>query len=513
MNRLDGIVIRSLAAAAVCAVFATAVVAQDTGAESIEQFVGRKDSWNALVGATFRLEGRLGGRFGGRIRFEKCELDFYLKAGLPALPRDATSAEVQGSIINKDGKLAFEVTEIRKRETDVATLNTMRSKIDSGKADEWYRVANWAEKRGRFYDDPDLVSRVSGLREAGMMTEYRRLKPDDIAGLLDLSKRANQFGLGDSLGWRFTHEACRLELTKVRRDPKGDESVVLNRIVKDLPGADVPLTADDEPTRKSYQASPQAVYVEADPELRKKLHRALYVEVLLARIERDAHPDGKNGDEIADRIQKQLPELKPLADQYRQKTITFLTSRLDTLSRDDMLSLVARYTSQKRDDDARKVQLEWLKAQEPGRRQRGAQGLVDLADDYSKLLKDEKTATALYEEAYRLNPEMEEPVKWLTDHDLVLVDGRWIPEEIAPKTPEDRYAAAIREGRVVEGMTSAQVREALGARPASVVREASRAKVTELWVYPSQGLVVELVKPAASADAIVKQVTSIDRAD
>ena len=87
--------------------------------------------------------------------------------------------------------------------------------------------------------------------------------------------------------------------------------------------------------------------------------------------------------------------------------------------------------------------------------------------------------------------------------------NRRLPKELAPQTPEDRFAAAIREGRVVEGMSAAQVREALGSRPTSVVREASRSKVTEMWIYQTQGLVVELTKSATSAEPVVRSVSSI----
>jgi hypothetical protein len=153
--------------------------------------------------------------------------------------------------------------------------------------------------------------------------------------------------------------------------------------------------------------------------------------------------------------------------------------------------------------------MEWLKAQESQRRKSGATGLLQLADDYVRLVGDLPSATIFAEEAWKANPDSPEASEWMTAHKLVYYGEHWIPADSVPAEPVDEFSIAIREGRVIAGMTEAQVRQALGAKPTSVVREATRAKISELWVYSNQGIVISLVRPLSQKEATVDKVNSI----
>jgi hypothetical protein len=485
--------------------------AQSGRAESIEEFMSRESRWPELVDADFRLEGRVRLVAPKELRFKGCNLEFRLRPGLPALPRDTAVVEVEGSLIREGGVLLFDVTHARKRDDDLAVLSSKQVRIDSSDPAAWFELADWAGGRGAFYQDKELLAKAASFRETALMMEYRRLKANDIDGLLALADRSKQLKVSDSFIWRFIHEACRLELSHLRRDPKADDASLTNRIRTQLPGATDPLAAEDLPLREKYNASPEQVYIDADETLRKKLHRILYLDVLLAHIERDAKRDGSNGESIADRIQQQLPELTELASSYRQKELAYLTSRVTRLSREQMLELSKRYTGLKRPDDAHRITAEWLKSQEPTRRSEGPTALMSLADDYRLLLDDQKTSVALAEEAWRSDPELAEPKAWLEARGLVLHDGRWISADAVPAPTEDPFEAAIREGRVERGMQAEQVRQALGAAPTSILRTASREKISELWVYRSAGLVITLARAGSQGEAIVENVDSISR--
>jgi hypothetical protein len=134
---------------------------------------------------------------------------------------------------------------------------------------------------------------------------------------------------------------------------------------------------------------------------------------------------------------------------------------------------------------------------------------MQLADDYVELLKDDSTAKMLYQDAWLANPKAPEPTAWLSSHGMVLDGNQWVPKSSAPRVAEDRYAQAIQEGRVTPGMSSDQARAALGARPTSIVRQAARGKVSELWIYRNEGLVVSLVRDTGEATAKVESVSSI----
>src|SRR5690606_23175578 len=127
-----------------------------------------------------------------------------------------------------------------------------------------------------------------------------------------------------------------------------------------------------------------------------------------------------------------------------------------------------------------------------------------LADDYVQLLNDERTAITLYQSAWIANPRSTEASDWLKKRGLVLEGSRWIPAASRSSPMTDRFAQAIQEGQVLTGMTGEQARAAMGARPSSVVRQASRSKVAELWIYKNEGLVITLLRAAGERDAIVE---------
>ncbi|HVJ86939.1 MAG TPA: hypothetical protein VM452_14900 [Caulifigura sp.] len=495
--------------AAVLSPLTVSIAAAQEETESIQKFVARKDNWSALTGARFVLEGRIGVVSPQTIQFERCDLTFRLKSGAPTLPRETRVAEVTGTIVREGSRLYFDVDSIRRRDSDVETLRARRGRLESSRPEAWYGLADWAAGRAEFYQDSELRMKAEELREIGLTAELRRLKSDDTAGHLALAKRASDWNLDQGIGWKFIHDACRHELNKARRDPANDGSYVLTLVQKNLPGASSPLKKEDEPLRQAYDTNPAETYSRADTDTRFKLHRALFVQVLRALIEKNADPDGKNGYAIAARISQQIPELEELADSYRKKELTSLKSRVISLSRDELLDYSKKLTDRKQEADAKQAKQDWLRSREPGARVAGPRARMQLAEDYLQLLGDEKTARALYESAWNANPQSPEAIEWLTAHGLMLDNGRWVAGTASAKSSEDRFAQAIQEGQVLPGMSGEQARAAMGARPASVVRQASRGKVTELWIYKTEGLVVTLTRGKDETVPRVEDVASI----
>ncbi|HVJ67610.1 MAG TPA: hypothetical protein VM510_06485 [Caulifigura sp.] len=480
--------------------------AQDE-AESIQKFVARKDQWSALTGARFVLEGRVGVVSPQSLQFDRCDLTFRLKPGTSPLPRDTRVAEVTGTLTREGTRLYFDVDSLRRRDNDLETLRGRRSRIDSTRPEAWYGLADWAIGRGEFYQDNELKKKAEELREIGLTAESRRLKPDDSAGLFALAKRAADWNLEQGIGWKFAHDACRADLSRASTDEARDK--VLSSVVKGLPGASSPLKKEDEPLRQAYERNYAETYANADTDTRFKLHRALYIKILLQKIEREADREGKNGYAIAGRISQQIPELEDVAETYRKKELAYLKSRVTELPRDALLDYAKKLTERRQEADAKLAKQDWLRAREGAARVAGPRGLMQLADDYLQLLNDEKTARSLYEAAWNANPQSPEANEWLTARGLVVDNGRWVPGSAASRPSEDRFAQAIQEGQVLPGMSSDQARQAMGTKPASIVRQAARGKVTELWIYKNEGLVVTLSRSKGDASARVEEVASL----
>ncbi|QDT53454.1 hypothetical protein Pan44_14710 [Caulifigura coniformis] len=478
-------------------------------AESIQAFVERKEQWGALAGARFVIEGRVAFLSPQTIQFDRCDLVFRLPPGTPVLPRDTRVAEVTGKLVREGMRVSFDVESLRRRDSDVETLRSRRGRIDSTRPEAWFELADWAAGRGAFYEDSELKKRAEELREIGLTAESRRLKSDDAAGYLELARRAAAWNLDQGVGWKFTHDAVRIELTKARNDPMNNGGAVLAMVLKSLPGANTPLTPEDEPLRQAYDRNYAETYARADTDTRFKLHRALYIQILLALIDRDIDPEGKNGYAVAARISSQIPELETLAESHRKKELAWLKSRVTSLTRDEIVDFAKKLTDRKEDAESKQVRQDWLRSREPAARLAGTRGLTQLADDYIALLNDEKTAITLYEAAWVSNPQSPEVTDWLTKRGLVVDGNRWVPAKMVAQPTEDRFAQAIQEGQVLPGMTGEQARAALGTRPSSIMRQASLGQVTELWIYRTEGLVVTLSRKTGNSESHVEKVASL----
>ena len=79
--------------------------------------------------------------------------------------------------------------------------------------------------------------------------------------------------------------------------------------------------------------------------------------------------------------------------------------------------------------------------------------------------------------------------------------GEWSPAPDAPV--DDPLGDLIRAGKLRRGMTDEQVRAALGQRPATVQRFASRGGVSELWVFPDLGVSVLLSRRQCEEPRVV----------
>jgi hypothetical protein len=88
--------------------------------------------------------------------------------------------------------------------------------------------------------------------------------------------------------------------------------------------------------------------------------------------------------------------------------------------------------------------------------------------------------------------------------------GEAIPRDKVPPERNDRINAAIQEGRVLVGMTDAQVRASLGGEPSSIVRIASQGGASELWHYPGQRLTLHLTRGRQQTQLAVKQIMELE---
>lgn len=477
----------ALAAAIVCLIAGPSAAAPPR--QSIEEFVALKSRWAnfAALSLPLKVEGRLASisYSRGYLRFDGCELPFQTEGAtkLSRLPPDCTTVEVTGRLASREGKLWFVLESLRHLPGDLQRFRSQEARIDRAKPDGWYELAGWALGRSRFYKDAELEAEARAAYRTGLFAERAALAPGDWQGVLSLARKADGFGLPETLEQELVHEAYRIRWDAVQKEQRPDLKSLLEALARDLPGCRAPLASPLAEPAAKYRRQPLAVYGDADAGERKTLHRVLYADVALQEIERRASPDGGNGFEIAAEIEKQLPERRDLAESYRRRELSLKLSRVGSAGREAMLALAEHFRTRCEPEKARETIEKWLEARGKELRRDGPAGLLRLAEEHVRLLEDTKTAVELLKEAHKLSPGTPEIVKRLNQLGYFHHEGRWLTRAELEQLPEDPTEAAIRRGEVQRGMTPGQVRRALAGSPTSVARVASSININEVWVY------------------------------
>lgn len=464
---------------------------------SIQDFMESEEKWPQLAKASvkWRLEGRYAFLGQTEMRFTKCPLRFLMPTGKVLNTKGAKVVEVTGHLAEQDKEIVFVIEDISTYPDGEEQLRIRRAGVDPRRPEGWYELADWITRRGTFYSDESLLAKAGELRRNGIDLERTELESDNYKGLLALATKALNFGLTTEYAREMAHAAYRKQYEialRPKQNTNVDELTAL--LKKQLKGGAKYLAAVDPDVQNDYQEDPLTVYANANAGERDIYDRLFVIELELSRIKRDAEEDGSNGEEIAGRVETFLPEYPELAEQYRNMGLDYLVSRIGLMTRQEMLDLGKKFEAREEPERVAEVRREWLRAREPGMRRDRGRGLCNLAEDWITLLSDEKQAAELYIEAYKVDPGYPESTRWLEANDYVLYGGKWIPKDEAPMQMETKIDTAIREGRIVEGMTIEQVRDAMGTEPTTTLRLPSSRGLTQVLIYADSGLTVRFFR-------------------
>ncbi len=453
---------------------------------SIEGLVAIKSDWNDSVGAEFRLDGRYSSLTGRHaLRFEKCDLQFRSVNELPRLTGDNRNVEVVGKIAKDKDQLYFAISRLKKLPTELESFRRRRSKISGTKPEPWYALGQWARERSLFYGDKELAAIADTAFLDGINVERKNITTWNSATLKSLVTKAASLQLPESMRQVFTHEAYQQAARAIRKRDDGEElEKFVEQMATDLPGsADVSKAAVTK-LRDKYLAEPLAVYTAANSEQRRALHRIFRNDIVLATVVSQVKSDGSNGFDIADSIEKQVPERTDLTAAYRDRAIKFRTDNLAASTRQDILELRAILQQRKQTQQATDVVRRWLALRDESlqRDDRDVPGeLIRLSEEYITLLRDQPAAAALLMRAYKQSPQPQIAAK-LKGLGYKQQSDRWLNNAEIKSAPESDIERAMRQGRVTLGMTAKQVRGSQGF-PNRVVRIATNGKINTIWIY------------------------------
>jgi len=451
---------------------------------SIPQFVARKVDWDRFLETPLRVEGRISTHSRNQLRFVKCDLTFRVSEEQSRTVNNSKNAEVAGRIVrDKDNnRLYFDVVSLKSMPIDADQFRDREAALKNPKPEEWYALGHWASERGRFYEDTALVDSGRTCLSRGLGLELRELSKEDVDGRFRLAEKVPELGLPDTLADELRHEAFRAWWTRatsgtaVRME---DLDALLKRVGENWPNSLTPLIAWPTEVLESYTQDPLGTYRQGDDSRRSILQRIFTAQVQLRKITASAAPDGKNGSEIANLIERQVPERKSLAEQYREQELRYRESNIATKSKAEAIELANEFRRRKRDDLATESLKRWL----TGRSQKlsktaGAPEHLSLADDYWSLLKDEATTVAHLEAARRLEPESEDVQARYRELGYEWIGGRWVKASASTATPNSPESPKV----LALGLTSDDVRKIQGG-PTRVSTITTGQAVDEFWSY------------------------------
>ena len=173
------------------------------------------------------------------------------------------------------------------------------------------------------------------------------------------------------------------------------------------------------------------------------------------------------------------------------------------MTRSDMLGVADQLERAGQAKRALSAKRKWVKASEARLSKRGPAGLAQSANEYETLLNDRFNAVRLLKQAWTLSPEKKEIAEKLALYDVYRQDELWVSKSQLHEAPKDAMEDALREGRVIEGMTPDQVGKSLG-KPDRISRFASASKTQILWVFEATRLSVLFERSSKRKDAEAK---------
>jgi hypothetical protein len=481
---------------------------------SVPEVLKLKPQWRKLAdeGRKLNFEGRFNGRIGESFRVEKLEVDFRLSGNirLPDRMRERQRMDMTGKFAVNGQRMAFLVSELTIRETDLERLAKRVEAVPKDQPDALLRLADDFAEIAEFYDDDALLSVIEDIRLRSVQL-MRQLASGNVPQLAKVVEVAKAQKVNSTLLQAIGYEILLMQWKAQT------ESSELVTSVRKLSGWEKPEMEIPDRLRQGFPKDAVKLYDEGNVRDREMLHRLLYRTVRGEQLQAMLKPDGSNGLELAGLVRDELPEEIAMAATFEQREVDYRLGRVSELSRREMQQLLELLNGLKRSDGQAAIIADWLAAQEKRFGILELAGVLRVADEYLFVFEQWKNPAHqqkgidLLKSAWAIAA-VESPgdAVQIADRLKVLgwehLNGKWLTTQQMETLPKDDIQIAIRDGRVVKGMTAQQVVQTLG-QPERISRFGSAKVMREMWTYDgtgSAGLVVRLRKSLLNrADQLV----------
>ena len=467
-----------------------------------------KPQWNKLAneGRRLNFEGRFNGRVGDSFRVEKLDVEFRLPGNirLPDRMRDRQRMDITGKFVVNGQRMTFVVSELTLRETDPERLAKRIEALPKDQPDGLLKLADEYAEIAEFYSDESLASEIQDIRLKAVQM-MRQMATGDVQRLAEVVEIAKSQKVNSVF-----MQAIGYEILLTQWKARTDHSELL-RSIQQLTGWDKPEMEVPERLKQGFPKDAAVLYNEGTGRDREILHRLLYRAVRADQIQAMLKPNGSNGLQLAGLVRDELPEEVQIAANFEQREVEYRLGRVAELSRREMQQLLELLDGLKRGDGRETIIADWLAAQEKRFGTSELAGVLRVSDEYLFVFEQWKNPAHqqkgidLLKSAWVI-ASVESPGDAVQIADRLRglgwehLNGKWLTTQQMETLPKDDIQIAIRDGRVVKGMTAQQVVQTLG-QPERISRFGSSKVMRELWIFDgtgSAGLVVRLRKSLLS---------------
>ncbi len=456
------------------------------------QMLQQQEQWTQWAADDTKLQitGRFDGGLGRQFRLATLDIRFNSERGtqLPERMQAGQRLTVSGRLRKVGDRFEFSVSRVVIGETDRQQISEDAAAIADTEPARLFALADQYEAIAQHYNDTDLQSDVTSLRRRALRAQ-RTLAAKNSEQLTALADKAESLGLDPRtiVSVRFEALAARFSVRT------GDRTALLDDIHTQLPGWDDASQTLPPELDQAFLKDAVTTYDKASDTQRRALHRRFYRLVRLPDIQQRLAADGSNGLALASELQTELPEETAAAAMVQTAYVDHKLSQVRQLTRAQLQELSTLLLRHDRHDDLQQALRAWLTVQRDRFEDRGLSGLLRTADEYLFAFEQwedpehQQKGIDLLKQAWQLAektaPQEAEPIAqrlerfgWTRLHD------RWMTTDQVKQLPRTDIELAMREGRVVQGMSPDQVIRTLG-EPGRIVRVISSRYVQEVWVF------------------------------
>jgi hypothetical protein len=442
-------------------------------------------------GKPIKVTGRFGSATGRKLRLEGSKIEFTLSPGA-ANPRSAMKqVDLSGKLERAGSGWRFLVDSWGSVASDAEQLDRRRKNVKEGDYQALRGLAAWAGERAAWYGDKELQQQVDQLLATATAWEIQGAIADgDSARLRQMAIELKEAGGATDQVECLRHAALVAELRQARDD--ADLSRLEAEALANLPGAEVATDAARQADWPAYRLDRQAVYDAAKHAQRTWLHRCLWCDLVVRRLEQAGRKPGADFSALAEEAERTLPDVPGLATQLRRRGLERDEKQVAKLSRVRALALAKGWSDLGEAQRGEQVVLNWLDAQRQQLEKGDAQQRCALAADYLELTRNESQAAELWIEALALVPNLSDAVQGLARLGYREFAGSWHRTSAESTTARPR-------GRILPGDSDEQVLRSLR-QPDRVQRTVTAGQVWEQWIYAGPPSFVVYLRRAAGAE-------------